>query len=52
MYKILLVEDDKMLNQGIIFNFQMDGFGVIFNINLSCTNHNFNINDNSIDYRL
>ena len=28
MHKILLVEDDKMLNQGIAFNFQMDGFEV------------------------
>ena len=29
MSTILIVEDDKMLNQGISFNFQMDGFNVI-----------------------
>ena len=29
MYNIMIVEDDKMLNQGISFNFQMDGFKVI-----------------------
>lgn len=29
MYSILIVEDDKMLNQGISFNLQMDGFNVI-----------------------
>lgn len=35
MHKILLVEDDKMLNQGISFNFQMDGFKVFSAFNLS-----------------
>ena len=29
MYNIMIVEDDKMLNQGMSFNFQMDGFKVI-----------------------
>ena len=29
MSTILIVEDDKMLNQGISFNFQMDGFNVM-----------------------
>lgn len=29
MYTIMIVEDDGMLNQGISFNFQMDGFNVI-----------------------
>ena len=29
MYTILIVEDDEMLNQGISFNFQMDGFNVL-----------------------
>lgn len=29
MYNIMIVEDDKMLNQGMSFNFQMDGFNVI-----------------------
>lgn len=29
MGTIMIVEDDKMLNQGISFNFQMDGFNVI-----------------------
>lgn len=29
MYSILIVEDDKMLNQGIAFNLQFDGFNVI-----------------------
>lgn len=35
MYSILLVEDDKMLNQGIAFNFQMDGFEVFSVFTLS-----------------
>ena len=29
VYTILIVEDDQMLNQGISFNFQMDGFNVL-----------------------
>lgn len=29
VYTILIVEDDEMLNQGISFNFQMDGFNVL-----------------------
>lgn len=36
MYNIMIVEDDKMLNQGISFNFQMDGFKVISVFTLRC----------------
>lgn len=34
MQSILIVEDDKMLNQGISFNFQMDGFKVFSALSL------------------
>lgn len=29
LYSILIIEDDKMLNEGIAFNLEMDGFKVI-----------------------
>ena len=28
MSNLLIIEDDVMLNQGIAFNFQMDGFNI------------------------
>ena len=35
VYTILIVEDDEMLNQGISFNFQMDGFNVLSSTTLN-----------------
>lgn len=47
MNTILIVEDDKMLNQGIAFNFQMDGFNVISVFTLKEAEEK--INNNKID---
>lgn len=47
MYNILIVEDDKMLNQGIAFNLEMDGFNVISSFTLEDAREN--IRNESID---